>query len=317
MVGYGGGSTGLTFGGGGPPASTDEWWGNRGVFAGGEPSASNSNVIDFRTISTTGNASDFGDLADNRDEITGASDGTTMLTFGGWTTWSQNQIQKITIGTLGNASDFGDCTGTISRSSAVCNGLYAVNFCGNSGSAVINRQEWVYPQQPGDATDFGDNTKSRGWTCSFGSATRGICAGGQKSNSSNEDTIDYMTYSSLGNATDFGNLEYHTRGSAGCDNEGVRGLIMGGVNDGGYTNMTRYVTIASTGDGTNFGDLQADVRGYVAGASNGSRGVCAGGYTGSAHSNVMEYYTIASTGQATDLGDLTEARNGLAGAAGD
>ena len=81
--------------------------------------------------------------------------------------------------------------------------------------------------------------------------------------------------------------------------------------------MTRYVTIASTGDGTNFGDLQADVRGYVAGASNGSRGVCAGGYTGSAHSNVMEYYTIASTGQATDLGDLTEARNGLAGAAGD
>ena len=200
----------------------------------------------------------------------------------------------------------------------MCKLLFAAGWA--SGASTRPQIDFVNIGTTGNATDSGDLTNSRAPESACASDLNGSdrCVWTQAIASGNyDDTLDYITVSTPGNATDFGNLEYHTRGSAGCDNEGVRGLIMGGVNDGGYTNMTRYVTIASTGDGTNFGDLQADVRGYVAGASNGSRGVCAGGYTGSAHSNVMEYYTIASTGQATDLGDLTEARNGLAGAAGD
>ena len=50
----------------------------RGVFAGGKTSSGSSNVattIDYITISTLGNATDFGDLTAARNLTTGLSDG--------------------------------------------------------------------------------------------------------------------------------------------------------------------------------------------------------------------------------------------------
>ena len=50
----------------------------RGVFAGGV-GASQSNVIDYVTITTTGNATDFGDLIDTDDYVVGCSSSTRGL----------------------------------------------------------------------------------------------------------------------------------------------------------------------------------------------------------------------------------------------
>ena len=89
----------------------------RACFMGGVGTTSNaghvSNVIDFVTISTLGNAQDFGDTTVAVDALAGASNSTRGLHAGGRTGTPaaealQNVIGFITIASTGNASDFGD-----------------------------------------------------------------------------------------------------------------------------------------------------------------------------------------------------------------
>ena len=89
----------------------------RACFMGGVGTTSNaghvSNVIDFVTISTLGNAQDFGDMTVAVDALAGASNSTRGLHAGGRTGTPaaealQNVIGFITIASTGNASDFGD-----------------------------------------------------------------------------------------------------------------------------------------------------------------------------------------------------------------
>jgi hypothetical protein len=81
------------------------------VFGGGllvSPSTQ-YNVIDYVTIATTGNATDFGDLTLARFNLAGCSS-TTRGLFGGGYAGSDvtNVIDYITIAATGNATDFGD-----------------------------------------------------------------------------------------------------------------------------------------------------------------------------------------------------------------
>jgi hypothetical protein len=81
----------------------------RGVWGGGTTSVA-VNIIDFVTIATAGNATDFGDLTVAR-RIPGTSSNNTRGVFGaGITTVNVNTIDFITIATAGNATDFGDLT---------------------------------------------------------------------------------------------------------------------------------------------------------------------------------------------------------------
>ena len=73
------------------------------------------NTIDFITIATEGNATDFGDLTDQRRNVTGNSNGvrgtfSSGTTGGSGTGNNLNIIDFITIASTGNASDFGDLT---------------------------------------------------------------------------------------------------------------------------------------------------------------------------------------------------------------
>ena len=78
--------------------------GARGVFGGG---FSHTNVIDYITISTTGNAIDFGDLLNAvQNTGSGCSSSTSGIFSGGFP--STNVIQYITISSTGNAQDFWD-----------------------------------------------------------------------------------------------------------------------------------------------------------------------------------------------------------------
>ena len=61
--GYGGGVAGFAFmAAGGDYPGTGEWFGTRGLSGGGTQSGGNTNMIDYVTIASTGNAQDFGDL---------------------------------------------------------------------------------------------------------------------------------------------------------------------------------------------------------------------------------------------------------------
>ena len=85
------------------------WFGDRGLFAGGESSGLN-NEIDYITISSTDNATDFGDLIEGKGYLDGTSNGTRGVWFGGYSTGDKDRIQYVTVSTLGNATDFGNLT---------------------------------------------------------------------------------------------------------------------------------------------------------------------------------------------------------------
>jgi hypothetical protein len=243
-------------------AATSNGTNDRGVFGGGSMSANRYNIIDYVTVSTTGNASDFGDLASSRQELAASSNGTSNRgVFGGGTTdisLCSNIIEYITISSTGNASDFGDLVEEIRGTSATSN-----------------------------ATN-----------------NRGIFGGGVSSSASKFNTIEYITISSTGNTTDFGDLLSATYVLAASSNGTSNRGVFGGGDRGTTTNVITYVTISSTGNATDFGDLTA-ARRFLAATSNGTdnRGVFGGGYT-TAACNIIDYITISSTGNATDFGDL-------------
>ena len=98
----------------------------RGVIGGGNgpnTSGANFNVIQFVTIASAGNATDFGDLTTANQRSAGMSNRTRGLFSGGATpnsSTSVNSIDKITIQSTGNAVDFGDYIGTAVTQAAGC-----------------------------------------------------------------------------------------------------------------------------------------------------------------------------------------------------
>ena len=83
----------------------------RGVIAGGsdvQPSFSNTNIIEFITIATEGNTTDFGDLAIARRDGFSTSNSIRGIFAGGYNPTFQNVIEYVTIASTSNATDFGD-----------------------------------------------------------------------------------------------------------------------------------------------------------------------------------------------------------------
>ena len=81
----------------------------RGVFWGGN-NGSFQNVIQYITISTTGNALDFGDLTLAKHHVSGSASSTRALWGGGLQPTAVNTIDYNEIATQGNSIDFGDVT---------------------------------------------------------------------------------------------------------------------------------------------------------------------------------------------------------------
>ena len=92
----------------------------RGVIAGGQTNApsTGTDAIDFLTIATTGNTTDFGDLTDGRRRGTGLSNSIRGVFFGGYDPNVKNIIDFVTIATTGDAADFGDYSGSSYHSSS-------------------------------------------------------------------------------------------------------------------------------------------------------------------------------------------------------
>ena len=133
--------------------------GARSVFAGGVTTTSQygrQNTIDYITIATTGNATDFGDLTGGINSPAGCSDNTTAL-FGGGSYWSsQNRIDYVTIATTANALDFGDLTVARSHAGAAANSTRGVFAGGYGSSANVDTIDYITIASTGNATDFGN-----------------------------------------------------------------------------------------------------------------------------------------------------------------
>ena len=136
----------------------------RGCIGGGSdaPSSSVYNIIDYVTISTTANATDFGDLSSPRDSAAAGSISIRGIFGGGrYPTSAQSHIDFITIATIGNSQNFGDLTTTAGIGGACASKTRYVRAMGSVPGGNSNTIEYVNIATQGNAFDFGDLTVVR------------------------------------------------------------------------------------------------------------------------------------------------------------
>ena len=184
--------------------------GDRACVQGGkDPSEAVEDTIEYATISTTGNTTDFGNLSAGRIYARSTANSTRGLIMGADTSPFGNVIEFVTVPSLGNTADFGDLTVTSSSGGyAFSNQIRAVHGHGASTNVI----DYVTIAHTGNAIDFGDSTIAAQNAAGAGaSPTRGIRGGGRDPAFKN--TLEYVTIDTLGNATDFGDL---TAARDGC-----------------------------------------------------------------------------------------------------
>jgi len=291
-------------------------------FFGGGYTPTQTNVIQYFNITSSGNAIDFGDLTQARGTGNAAVASTTRGIWQGGNAnpvvLNSNVIDYITIASTGNALDFGDLTvGRRTGSAAGNNSTRGILAGGGSPTNANNTIDYITMASVGNSTDFGDLTTPRYRLGAATNSTRALQFGGSAPGDAQNANIDYITIATLGNSANFGSLTNAARMTAGFAST-TRGCRIGGYSDGGggdpagWFNIIDYVTIATTGNATDFGDLTVG-RAYLAGIDNSIKGLGAGGRTPSGNENIIDFVTIASTGNASDFGDLLSAIYGNAG----
>ena len=132
-----------------------------------------------------------------------------------------------------------------------------------------------------------------------------MCIRDRYVNAQNDQTTDYVTIASKGDATSFGEITNDNMGGATFSNQ-TKGFRAGGADAGTHTNQIIGMTIATTSSFFDFGDLM-DAGTYMRGASSPTRGVIFGGAPPGVPSAVerIQYLNMGSNGDTQDFGDLT------------
>jgi len=283
--------------------------GARGLHMGGYPA---TDTVDYTTISTTGDALDFGNLSAARFTGCALASRTRALYAGGETSpgAQTDAIDFFTISSTGNSTDFGNLTrgNTAQGIAALASSTRGIIAGGYTAPARRDIIEYVTIASTGNSIDFGDLSEAKDSPMGVSSQTRGVIGMGYLAPAAT-DSIEFITISTLGNAADFGNLTGNRMNGGSCSNS-TRGTFYAGTptNGGGRLNSIEFITISTLGDAQDFGDLTRSVLGNHGGSASPTRGVTAGG-TDPGNSNVIEYFQFANKGNAVDFGDLTRSSN--------
>ena len=285
--------------------------GVRGFFIGGLIPSGVSDRIEFITISTQGNATDFGNLTKGRSETAGFSNATRALVAGDSVPGSDDTIDVWTMSSSGNAVDFGNLLSSTNNAQGfgglanATRGIFGGGYQASAGAQNI--LQFVTISSNGNTIDFGD-LGSGGFSGPTGgsSPTRGVWFGGK--NPSPDNKIRYVTIASTGNAQDFGEMtDVKAHGTTASNS--VRIVYFHGQSN---LNTIEFVTTATTGNATNFGDMALTEHYGATSNSSATRGCLAGGWNPSGpnayvvHESI-EYVEIMTQGNAVDFGDLSEA----------
>ena len=204
----------------------------RGVIASGYIAPARVDPIEFIEISTLGNAIDFGDLNDEKAQPGPAADSTRGLFCGGMTPSASNQIEYVTIASKGDGIDFGDLTRSTNAPGALSSSTRCVTAGGSTPSAS-NVIDYFEIQTLGNALDFGDMTSTTAGGGGIPSPVRGVFSGGY---SGDRTRINFITISSKGNATTFGELS-QGRGGAATGGNATRGITATGDGNGHHNTI--------------------------------------------------------------------------------
>ena len=145
----------------------------RGVFSGArisrDSATTTTNIMEYITIGSAGNATDFGNLVSAKGTFAGAESETRGIFAGGMLDSDgsvTNEMDYITIGSTGNATDFGNLSVARGAAEGVSSTTRSV-FCGGGTASVggltestsgteVNVMDYVTTGTTGNATDFGD-----------------------------------------------------------------------------------------------------------------------------------------------------------------
>ena len=250
----------------------------RGIIAGsGDAENNHGNVIQFITVSSLGDAIDFGDLTFSNMQPHGFSNNVRGVFGGGYSPQPSvvNTVNYITIAQTGNAIDYGDLVNRGRGGAAYASTTRGVIHGGRhspdgsfGNAAITNVIQFTTIATTGDFNDFGDATDARDFLSGGSNATRGIVTGGRDPNATN--LIEFTTIATTGNAADFGDLtqavdEHSASASA------LRAFSLGGTPTP-TVNIIEFVEITTLGNAKDFGDLTA-VRSHGASFTNGHGGL--------------------------------------------
>ena len=282
--------------------------GYRGVFTGAY-NPSKSDTMDYVTISTLGNAIDFGNLSATRGYMNYGNIGsrTRGIWGGGYAAGNKDIIEYITFSILGNTTDFGNLTEARDSPASASNNQIGV-FCWGHPATQSNTMDYITIASTGDAVDFGDAIDSRSNATACANTVKGFYWAGNVPGAVGTN-IQTVIFSSTGSQVDSGyDNSDHVNNAGSCSNA-VRGLLGGGqtIPANVQYNAIEYITMASLGNSVDFGDLTM-VWNAPECCSSPTRGLWGGGDS-PAHTNTIDYVQIMSLGNAKDFGDLTEERS--------
>ncbi len=289
--------------------------GARGVCLGGYDDSNPNNTIDYITISTQGNATNFGDLTANIQQNAAFSSKTRGVSAGGENPSITDVIDFITISSTGNTTDFGNLTTNLRAISGngFGNQTRGIVVGGYNAPAYSSNIQFVTIASTGNAVDSGaDLSEQMTYGGCAASPTRGIIGWGDGSGSpGRKNLIEYVTIASLGNSQTFGELSVRDVAANVAGSNSTRIIWFGGASYPVAHSVIQYATIASGGNANSFGDLSAN-RFAAMVATSPTRGVVMGGAIDSPWgnaTNIIEYVAISTLGDSVDFGDLTVKRN--------
>ncbi len=303
-----------------------ETGGTRGLFAGGN-TPTYFNNIQYVTMSTAGNAVDFSDLNTMGNAMNAVSSRTRGIYCGafrpagggssGSPYVSDNVIDVVTFASTGlDASNFGDLTVARSNILVMASSTRGVMAGGDVRSnpantdSPVNTIDYITMASTGDAVDFGDASDVvRNASCGS-SPTRGVMMGPQRGSpsTSNSNIIEYITISTLGNSSNFGDTTTADSSAAGIISNAVRAVRFTASYAPNTDDVIDYLTIATLGDSIDFGDLNHISYNGGSGCASPTRAIAGGGYDGGIAEEI-DYVQIMTTGNAVDFGNLAEARS--------
>ena len=284
--------------------------GSRGVWSGGDPSRTDQ--MDFITISSRGDAQDFGDLPFVN---AGANLGIQASKTRGFMSGgeapvgdSHNYITKYEFSSTGSAADFADLNFTSKNGGSYANATRAIQHRGYGAPSITHEDVCYFTMaSSANASDFGDIESGASYGGGgMASPTRGVILIGYKDPQVN--TIEFCTISTTGNFHDFGDVSTLSNGQrSGTGGSSTRGVSMGGGNPT-YITTCSFLTYATLGNTTNFGDLTS-AQAYGVSVSDSITSIFgAGQVTGGSTTNKMEALNISTGGTAVDSGDLLSSR---------
>ena len=188
-----------------PSGPTEQRGGRgRGIFFGGDPAdPGNMTLVE---IATTGNGSDFGNLANNLVNCKGCASPTRGLIGGGGTPSVVSLIQGVTISSSGGVFNFGDLSLARNDTQCVANDVRGIICGGNTPATTTAKQnliEFVTIASAGDASDFSDVSVPIQESSGASSPIRGIFVTGSPNS---HDHLEALEFATLGNGRRFGDL---------------------------------------------------------------------------------------------------------------